>query len=338
MTLQLPSISQEVEHEPQHEGFEKIGKTAFAIAAVFAVAATAISVYTMWLHIKNYKNPSQQRQIIRILWMVPIYAISSWISLANKSIADYIETVRDMYEAFVIYVFFNLLISYLGGERELLVNLKRRPPTAHMFPVNLFSKEMNVSAPTLLEFPYLGILQFVFLKPIFSFLTLAMKSSDVYQEGFISVSSGYVWVTFLYNISVSVSMYCLVIFFFATRRDLDPYRPVPKFLCIKAIIFFSFWQGVVISVLVYLGVIREAGSYSADNIARALQDFLICLEMVAAAYGHWKAFNHSEYLIDEGVKLSARMSVPFAVRDSIGLKVCRTCHNASNLSESSTLL
>ena len=41
----------------------------------------------------------QQRYIIRILLMVPIYAIISWLSYRFFRDAIYYETVRDCYEA-----------------------------------------------------------------------------------------------------------------------------------------------------------------------------------------------------------------------------------------------
>jgi hypothetical protein len=41
------------------------------------------------------------------------------------------------------------------------------------------------------------------------------------------------------------------------RIDLRPFRPTPKFLCVKGIIFFSFWQGLLVSILVALGWIHS---------------------------------------------------------------------------------
>ena len=54
---------------------------------------------------------------------------------------------------------------------------------------------------------------------------------------------GYVYCTLAYNVSVSLALYGLVIFYSSTRELLSPFNPVLKFLTVKAIVFMSFWQG-----------------------------------------------------------------------------------------------
>ena len=58
-----------------------------------------------------------------------------------------------------------------------------------------------------------------------------------------SPDSGYLYITIIYNISVSLALYALLMFYQATRELLSPYDPVWKFLTVKSVIFLSFWQG-----------------------------------------------------------------------------------------------
>ena len=97
--------------------------------------------------------------VIRIMLMVPIYAIASLISLFSLQAAFFIDVVRDIYEAFVIYCFFDLLVAYLGGERSLLINLHGRPPKYPVFPGNLFWREVDVSDPYTFLFLKRGVLR-----------------------------------------------------------------------------------------------------------------------------------------------------------------------------------
>ena len=62
-------------------------------------------------------------------------------------------------QAFVIYCFFQLLVSYLGGERSLLILLHGRQPIPHPFPFNIFLKPMDISDPWVLLNLKRGILR-----------------------------------------------------------------------------------------------------------------------------------------------------------------------------------
>ncbi|RKP05420.1 organic solute transporter Ostalpha-domain-containing protein [Thamnocephalis sphaerospora] len=285
------------------------------VAGIFSATASMISLAATIMHLKHYRRPNAQRFVVRIIWMVPIYAVSSWISLVSLNAAFYVDALRDIYEAFVVYCFFNLLVTYLGGERELLNKLHARPPVEYIWPVRLWAREMDAGDPYTFLSIKRGILQFVYIKPILSLLTMLLKVFGAYNEDNLSPTSGYLWITLVYNVTFSWCLYCLSMFFLALHRDLEPFRAVPKFFCIKAIIFFSFWQGVGISLLVKLGVIHSTDVFPSGHIALAVQNSLICMEMVPAAFGHWYAFSYRDYITPG---LSGRLPLYYAFRDAFG--------------------
>lgn len=248
---------------------------------------------------------------------VPIYSISSWISLVSFTLAQWIDPIRDIYEAFTIYTFFQLLINYVGGERALIIMTHGRKPVNHLWPLNHVLGPVDISDPYTFLAIKRGILQYAWMKPVLGLSAIVMKATGTYQEGYIAVSSGYLWSGIIYNISVSVSLYSLAMFWVCMHEDLKPFRPVPKFLCIKLIIFASYWQGFALSILVWLGAIPDnVQGYTQDNLAAAIQDALICVEMPVFAVAHLYAFSWHDFA-DNKIS-AARLPVWYAIRDAFG--------------------
>lgn len=55
----------------------------------------------IYLHLRSYTVPSEQRYIIRLLFIVPVYAFDSWLSLlllGGHQYYVYFDSVRDCYE------------------------------------------------------------------------------------------------------------------------------------------------------------------------------------------------------------------------------------------------
>lgn len=134
-----------------------------------------------------------------------------------------------------------------------------------------------------------GVMQFIFIKPITATLTIVLFELGFYKEGDFSLNNGYIYMSSINNVSISVSLYCLVIFYIAFEKKLLPFRPLSKFLCIKFVLFFSFWQSC------FLIMLTKCNVFSNRN-SKFLQDMLICLEMVFAAIAHSFAFSYKDFI------------------------------------------
>jgi Organic solute transporter Ostalpha len=269
------------------------------LAFLFAGVAVALGVRHIYLHLRCYTRPEYQLHIVRILAMVPLYSVTAWAALVVTSPRTllWLAVVRDSYEAYVIYNFLVLLINYGGGDRQLSYFLEGQPRLPHTFPVSLWLPPIQLG-PSFINFVRACCLQFVFVKPAGAFLKLRLYNAELETPGS-RYASLHIILSIAENVSVSTALYGLILFYHAAEQLLRPHRPLPKFLAVKAIVFFSFWQGIVLNILVHLNFIKDIDGFTAHEQATGLQDFLICLEMAIAACAHYYVFSYTEYASDD---------------------------------------
>jgi len=111
----------------------------------------------------------------------------------------------------------------------------------------------------------------------------------MYNEGSFSFSDSYIYIALINNISISISMYCLALFYLGFEDDLQPFRPFLKFLCIKFVLFFSYWQTIAFQLCFQLKIIELED-------AKLFQSLLMCFEMMLASIAHSFAFSHSDFV------------------------------------------
>jgi FlaG/FlaF family flagellin (archaellin) len=75
----------------------------YQLAGTFTLLACLISMWHMTAHLRKLKQPVIQRRILSILWMPPIYAVTSWFSLVFIPAEGYLAIIKDGYEAYIIY-------------------------------------------------------------------------------------------------------------------------------------------------------------------------------------------------------------------------------------------
>ncbi|KAJ8676522.1 hypothetical protein QAD02_012309 [Eretmocerus hayati] len=280
-----------------NHGFRKQDQGAL-VGGAFVLLALPVAFYEIVQHCIYYTQPKLQKYIIRILWMVPIYAVNAWLGLVYPEGSIYVDSIRECYEAYVIYNFMMFLFAYLNADHQLEHRLELGPQVRHMFPLCcLRDWEMGY------EFVHMckhGILQYTAVRPITTLISFICELNGVYGEGEFSGDVAFPYIVAVNDFSQFVAMYCLVLFYRANAEALRPMKPIGKFLCIKAVVFFSFFQGVIIAMLVYFDVISSA--FDTDNttdikhISSKLQNFLICIEMFLAAVAHHYSFSYKPFV------------------------------------------
>jgi hypothetical protein len=166
------------------------------------------------------------------------------------------------------------------------------------------------------------VLQYVVIKPLAAVLIFTTESRGFYCYGDVNWSCSYIYITSVSNCSQIWALYILVLFYRATNMHLQPIRPLHKFICVKAVVFFTWWQSVAIAMLIEWGILTETVystvTYTTDDVGAGVQNFCICIEMFFFALLHRAAFSHTDYgCEDEGTADSEQRSLLGNVIDSL---------------------
>jgi len=274
---------------------------ATAAGAVFTALAIILSLRLILKHrsIINgpspLRNPKEQWKIIYILAMTPLFAISSFVGLiewdANETFIMCLDSVKECYEAWVILSFLTLMYSLAGislSKKTIPPNLAKKH-IHQIAPLSWFLSDWPVNTSTLSNLR-MWCVQFILLRPILSIISVYLESVERYEE-----FSMYFSVAL--NISVTLAVYALMMFYHTFEEELASQRPLAKFLCIKGVVFFAFWQGVIVQGLVYYGIIHQGKWYSVEELSTFIQNFLVCFEMgLIFTFANAYAFSIEPYL------------------------------------------
>ena len=142
------------------------------LSAIFGLIAVVMSFYLMYRHATHYLKPAEQRQyvftvplslifeyhlgikvmsmltavssILRVIFMVPVYAVVSFLSYLYYKKTVYFQVLRDCYEAFAIASFFTLLCCYIApdlhNQKDFFRGIRPRP---WLLPLSWFDRWCN---------------------------------------------------------------------------------------------------------------------------------------------------------------------------------------------------
>jgi hypothetical protein len=276
------------------------------IGGIFAIVSTIMSFVQIVQHFFHKTHHPSQKRIIRILAMVPVYAATSWISLLFFESAIYMDFIKSCFEAYVIYCFLMLLTKYLGGhhgvEQVILLHEKITLP----LPFCCIKLRPHIKWVWYFK---IGLLQYSWINPLCSGIAVVLNLAGVYANGQWQFNRGYPYITIIINISQTLALYSLVAFYSNTKNELKPFKPLPKFIVIKLIVFFIFWQSVLMSGLAALHILRNTSCDPANTYCNGsttgftveqekilLENILICVEMFFFSIAHHWIFSWKPYV------------------------------------------
>ncbi|KAK8010654.1 hypothetical protein PG990_009619 [Apiospora arundinis] len=275
-TLEEMRVTSEVDIVP---GFT-FHRLATFIGGACAIIAIITSLFLVWKHALNYTKPREQKHIIRILFMIPIYSVSAWLCLWKYWHAVYYQ-VKDYFR-------------YMT------------PIVPWVWPVNWFAKccggdrgawRTPKSGLTWFNIIWIGVYHYCFIRVAMTITAVVTEYFDRYCETSNNPVFAHIWVLVVESLAVTIAMYCLIQFYIQMKEPLAEHKPFLKVLAIKLVIFLSFWQTTAISVgTSTLGIIQPNEVLAYPDLKVGIPSLLLCFEMAVFAILHLWAFPYQPYV------------------------------------------
>ncbi|PHH66079.1 hypothetical protein CDD81_604 [Ophiocordyceps australis] len=279
------------------------------IGASCTLISVVLSLYLVLMHAMHYTQPREQQYIIRILFMVPIYAVSSFMQIQWYWHAIYFQVISDAYEAFAIASFFALLCHYVAPDLHAQKDFFRhmRPIKPWVWPVTWFAKccggqrglwRTPESGLTWFNIIWIGIYHYCFIRVAMTISAVVAQYFERYCESSNLPVFGHIWIILINGFAVSVAMFCLVQFYIQLRAALAEHKLFIKILAIKLVVFLSFWQASAISIgTSTLNIVHANRVLAYPDIKIGIPALLLCVEMAAFAVLHFWAFPYAPYVV-----------------------------------------
>eukprot|EP00929_Paragymnodinium_shiwhaense_P098239 TRINITY_DN59753_c0_g3_i1.p1 TRINITY_DN59753_c0_g3~~TRINITY_DN59753_c0_g3_i1.p1 ORF type:complete len:532 (-),score=97.90 TRINITY_DN59753_c0_g3_i1:67-1662(-) len=269
-------------------------------ALVFTLAACSSSADLARRHLAAAGPRNIRAYTIRILLMVPVYSIMSWVALVSR-VGDFnkvLALVRKGCESVVVISFGLLLLAWLGGPQALSERLEPGR-CRHLPPLSLVLPSWS-PAQKFVRRTSFGVLQNAICSMVSVssiLISWCLAASGLCPRAFEIVQP---FCLVLMNGSQFFAVYCVIILYNANRGPLAKFRPVLKLLGIKGLVFCLFWQEAAIRILERAGVFDKVAhavlqdQWTVSQVAWGLLNCIICVEMLVLSLLHWSLYPPGE--------------------------------------------
>lgn len=217
---------------------------------------------------KNLSNMNERRSILPICYLLPIWALLSWLIVIFPQQHLYFVVFMDFYEGFVIYHFFELLKEYLGPGIMTIAKKLRTLPPFRLF-VCLWLIQPN---ETYFMVSQLLVWQFCLVKPALGVLLLVR----IENENNFLPKSAFHWIRL---ISLVLAMTTLLILYRVCRQHFYKYGVISKFAFIKFIMLFH-----IILSSVFESLEEKQALGETEEVYTRIKYALICSVMMLASF------------------------------------------------------
>jgi hypothetical protein len=233
-------------------------------------------------HIFRYRVPRLQRNIIRLIFTAPAFAILCFVGVMSYHTTDYMIAIAELYETFAFIAVFYLMIDLITFA----------PTWAEQ---HAFFADASHGGSAAFRKTYLMVLQMLPVRIVTVIATIVITA--VHCDGSKAYKRDTTIVTVISTISIALGLVSALKFlktWAATLRTRDS-RIIGKLLCFKLIVFLQFVQRIVFRILGAAGALDGTRTLSWHDLNLGLQCAIITVEVALIGVAMLYFFSHGQF-------------------------------------------
>ncbi|KAF2683144.1 hypothetical protein K458DRAFT_341090 [Lentithecium fluviatile CBS 122367] len=257
------------------------------LSGACAAASLLIALTIIALHAINYSNPIQQRQVIRIILLVPWVAIFAFLTVWQSGAGEYLVESLDFGCAIAISAFLLLLCDFV---------LSNKGSSDELFGEGASRRgQFRGESPVWLKRTWYLVLQFIPVSIIVWAATCITVATGIYCGASNSPHFAHIWISVIKMVSTIAAVLAVLKFYKRMKAHLAPHNVFLKFFAFKGIIGLNVLQTFIINILVGNGTIAPSKYLTYHDIKTGLPSLILACEMPIFAALLFVAFPVSVY-------------------------------------------
>ncbi|KAF2092690.1 hypothetical protein NA57DRAFT_82054 [Rhizodiscina lignyota] len=261
------------------------------VSGATALFAGLLTIFLLIRHATHYSCPREQKQIIRIITIVPSFAIVSFLCVwLDGSPNLYIAPGRDVGEAFPMAAFFLLMTAYIAPNEQSQDDCFAQ--------LALLDKKGNeLGGGSLVWFHKLAfmVVQWLPISIILWIATAISLAVGTYCVDSNSIHFAHIWITILRMISTGLAIIAILRFYTRSKPLLKSRGTLKQLICFKAIVFLNFVQTFIFSFLRSSGALHPSKYFTLNDLSNGLPSLILCCEMAPIALFFFVAYPVKPY-------------------------------------------
>jgi hypothetical protein len=241
------------------------------VSGACAIASIIIAAVLIARHAMNYSNPVQQRQILRVILLIPWVAIFSFLIVWQEGAGEYMVESLDFGCAIALSSFLLLMcdfvLSHRGGFEEL-------------FGDGAWAKgTTETKGPAWLKWIWYGVLQLIPTSIIIWLVTVISLAVGTYCKQSNSIHFAHIWITILKVVVTVIAILNCLRFYGRFKKILKQHGVILKLFTFKGIIGINVFQTFLINILSGQDVLKPSKYLTYHDINGGLAPLLLACEM-----------------------------------------------------------